>query len=600
MLVSIWVLICCVLLVCLVARLLARGSFGGGVVLVDAIPSAAVLVLCATCLFAGIFECLGWRSPGNAGLAAVYSLALLLYFAYIAYRRRKLAMNGECPRVRDDRPPLKGALVQTAPYLVILIVVVGCALVQFGPSIQINFASTDPGTHFNLTMQTLETGRFPTTRWFTYYISARGIELLSPILPEGMEYKAFIVMEVAYLYLNGCMFYSLSRRLHLGGGRPTAILVLSLVYLLGYPLNVLAFGFSYLGVGVTLLLTYVSVLADCERPSLRQISLAALPLVSLVFCYSLFVPVALLGTLLAATIRKREVIVRHKRVAVCIATLVVVLTVALVGMVVRSGVVSVLSSPGYSYTNLYGDFVLVVPVAMFGLVLLCRKPSGVGESVVGMTLAVVCATVFALVLYREGILSAYYYFKFYYILWPCTFLCAVSGMEELWQSQPRFFIGYGALWMLVLVAAISGVDKRLTNTRPDLSPNPTSSALAGVYSNNVNEMKSPRISDAEVELWLAAGDMRRTPEDYIPLLGTNIDVYWYQAITRQYYKSDARLYYYWLYTDTDWGAKYIENLSEVEHCVILYTQELPSNLSEYLENKRIVFENSAGYIVNLT
>lgn len=600
MLISLWVLMSFTLLVCLAARLLARGSFGRGVALVDAIPLAAVLVFCATCLFAGVFGCLGWRVPGNAGLAAVYSLALLLCFAYIAYRRRDLAMNGEGLGVCGERLPLKGALVQTVPYLVILVVVVGCALVQFGPSLQINFASTDPGTHFNLTLQTLETGRFPTSRWFTYYISARGIELLRPVLSEGMEYKAFIVMEVVYLYLNGCMFYSLSRRLRLNRGRTTVCLALTLVYLLGYPLNVLTFGFSYLGVGVTLLLTYVSVLAGRERPSPRQIPLAALPLVSLVFCYSLFVPVALLGTLLAATVRKREVIVRHKRVAVCAAALVAVLTVVLVGMVVRSGAVSVLSSPGYSYTNLYGDFVLVAPVAVFGLVLLWGRPSGVGESVVGMTLATVCATVFALVLYREDVLSAYYYFKFYYILWPCVFLCAVPGMEELWQSQPRFSLGYCALWMLVLVAAISGLDKRLTNTHPDLNPSSVSSALAGVYSNNMDEIRSPRIPDAEVELWLAADDMRQSSEDYIPLLGANIDVYWYQAVTRQYYKPDTKLFYYWLYTETDWGAKYIENLSEVEHCVILYAQELPSNLSEYLENGRIVFENSAGYIVSLT
>lgn len=600
MLISLWVLMSFTLLVCLAARLLARGSFGRGVALVDAIPLAAVLVFCATCLFAGVFGCLGWRVPGNAGLAAVYSLALLLCFAYIAYRRRDLAMNGEGLGVCGERLPLKGALVQTVPYLVILVVVVGCALVQFGPSLQINFASTDPGTHFNLTMQTLETGRFPTSRWFTYYISARGIELLRPVLSEGMEYKAFIIMEVVYLYLNGCMFYSLSRRLHPKGGRTTVCLALTLVYLLGYPLNVLTFGFSYLGVGVTLLLTYVSVLAGCERPSLHQIPLAALPLVSLVFCYSLFVPVALLGTLLAATVRKREVIVQHKRIAVCAAALVVVLTVVLVGMVVRSGAVSVLSSPGYSYTNLYGDFVFVAPVAVFGLVLLWGRPSGVGESVVGMTLATVCATAFALVLYREGVLSAYYYYKFYYILWPCLFLCVVPGMEELWQSQPRFSLGYYALWAFVLVAAISGVDKRLTSTHPDLSPSSASSALAGVYSNNMDEIRSPRIPDAEVELWLAADDMRQSSEDYIPLLGANIDVYWYQAVTRQYYKPDTKLFYYWLYTETDWGAKYIENLSEVEHCVILYAQELPSNLSEYLENGRIVFENSAGYIVSLT
>ena len=601
MLVSLWVLVSFVLVVLLVTRLLTCRLFGGDVALVGVMPLAVVLVLCTTCLVAGLFSCLGLRVPGNAGVATLYTLVLMFTFAVMVCRRRALASPKDNRKGPDGRLSPKYVLVQTMPYLGILAVVAVCALVQFGPSIQINFASTDPGTHFNLAMRTLETGQLPASLWFTYYISARGIELLRPILSGGMEYKAFIIMEVIYLYLNGCVFYSLARRLRPEGGRMVAAcLVLTLVYLLGYPLNVLAFGFSYLGMGTTLALAYVAVLGSSERTSLRQILLAALPLVSLVFCYSLFVPVLLLGTMLFAAMRNREIIVRHKRAVIGVAVFASILSMGLVGVVVRSGVVSALSSPGYCYTNLYGDFLFAAPVAIFGLVLLWRMPgSGVGESVVGMTLATVFATVVALVLYREGVLSAYYYYKFYYILWPCVFLCVIPGVAGLWESQRRYTIGYGALWMLVLVAAVSGVDGRLAAAHPDLNPSPSSSALAGVYANNFDEIRSPRISDAEVELWLAAADTRQSSEKYIPLLGTNIDVYWYQAVTRQYYRSDTRRFYYWLYDETDWGNLYIERLQGAEYCAVLYSQELPASLADFLNGREIVFENEAGYICSL-
>lgn len=598
---SLWVLVSFVLVVLLVTRMLTCRLFGGDTALADVMPLAVVLVLCATCLFAGLFSCLGQRVPGNVGVAALYTLVLMSSLAVMLCRRRFLASPKDNRKGPNGRLSSKSVLVQTMPYLGILVVVAVCALVQFGPSIQINFASTDPGTHFNLTMRTLETGQFPASHWFTYYVSARGIELLRPFLSEGMEYKAFIVMEVAYLWLNGCVFYSLARRLRPEGGRMVAVcLVLTLVYLLGYPLNVLAFGFSYLGMGTTLVLAYVAVLGGRKRTSLRQILLAALPLVSLVFCYSLFVPVLLLGTMFFAAMRNREIIARHKRAVIGVAVFASILSMGLVGVVVRSGVVSALSSPGYCYVNLYGDFVFAAPVAIFGLVLLWRMPgNGVGESVVGMTLATVFATVVALALYREGVFSAYYYYKFYYILWPCVLLCAIPGVAGLWESQFRFTIGYGALWMLVLVAAVSGVDGRLAAAHPDLNPSPSSSVLAGVYANNFDEIRSPRISDAEVELWLAAADTRQSSEEYIPLLGTNIDVYWYQAVTRQYYRSDTRRFYYWLYDETDWGNLYIERLQGVEYCAVLYSQELPASLADFLNGREIVFENEAGYICSL-
>lgn len=93
--------------------------------------------------------------------------------------------------------------------------------------------------------------------------------------------------------------------------------------------------------------------------------------------------------------------------------------------------------------------------------------------------------------------------------------------------------------------------------------------------------------------------MRTSTDQYVPLLGTNIDVYWYQAQTRQHYAPDARHFYFWLYNADDWGSMLVDRLSEVDYCAVLFSQELPDSVKQFLSNKEVVYQNAAGYIVKL-
>lgn len=577
---------------------LSTVCFNGIVNLVDAVPLVIVLFMCASCCLAAICDAVGLLLPNNLVLA---TFSTVLSAASIIHLRgyRVSARPNVSKAYHDLHDGMWGVAKAAAPYLVLAAVAIICAFVQFGPSLLINFASTDPGTHFNKVMLTLETERLSTSLWFTHYISARGVELMAPFLSVGSEYKAFIAMEVIYFLLNGCLFFGIAKRLSPSRSWVCVSLVITVIYLLAYPLNVLTFGFSYLGVGVTLCLALVTLSRGDKKGCLFRCCLAALLLFSLSICYSLFVPIALLGLLVAFILRKRSFVAKHAiTFSVCLAVF-AFSCIALIMYVINTGAVSGLSASGYSYVNLYGDFLLPLPFAMFGLFALFKGSREEDASICGVTLATICAVLVAIALYREGIFSSYYYYKLYHVLWACVLLCAARGIAVLRLRCPEFVCCYGVVWVCIIAVASTGVDERLFSSRSDFNPFPSSTAVAGVYACNAREMLSPRIPDSEVELWEAANSLRSSEDDYVPLFGTNIDVYWYQAVTRQHYRPDSRYFLFWLYDESDWAELYIERLSGVEYCAVLFSQELPAELADFFGSKEVMFENSAGIIYKL-
>lgn len=598
MLVSLWMLASFFLLVCQVTIWIARRLFSREVACVDVAPVAIVLVLCVTCLFACVFDAFGQPVPNNSLLAFLFTCVSI--FIFIAKRRRELvshALEETC----EDREGsfFCDAIKPIIPYLLIAFIVALCAFVQFGSSISINFASTDPATHFNIAMNVLESGHLSSDLWFTHYLSARGIELISSVLPSGSEYKAFIMMEVFYFFLSGCTFYCAAKQFDKTDKGSLIALAVTLLYLLGYPLNVLTFGFSYLGMGVILILAIVVVFSAPKRAWCLRCLFAMVLFASLAVCYSLFLPIALLGILGVFISRRRDFFSNHKIASICGMLTALALMIFGVAVIVRSGLVSALSSAGYSYSNLLGDFILPAPVALLGICSMLKDRKGIGLPVSAMTLAAVCSVVVSIILYRGGVFSSYYYFKLYYVMWACILLCTVKGACSLWDTNPNLLYAYSAVWVFIVSLAVSGVDERLSGSHPDLNPSPVSNVLAGVYSCNAREMLSARLSSSEVELWEMADGLRASENDYIPLLGSNIDVYWYQAVTRQYYPQDTRYYYFWLYDQADWDLILIERLSCARYCVVLNAQDLPQSIKDYLSNKETVFSNEEGYICKL-
>lgn len=484
-------------------------------------------------------------------------------------------------------------------YIVIVGVAVACGFAQFGMSLNLNFSSTDPATHFANTLAVLDSGRAE-GMYFTYYITSLVIEALQSFTGIYGTYKMFIIAEIGYYALNACVFYSLLRIID---NKCATSLCVTVLYMLGYPLNNMVFGFSYLGVGTTLFLTFTFMWTAFWRTC----SCIKLLLISLIFifgcavCYSLFAPVIALSLALLSAARFRTFVSGHKKLCSLLAVFITAAMACLIKYIIQTGLVSGLSTPGYTYIELYGSFILIAPCAIFGLITSIRNYQDNAGSLPPalISIAVIVTVAVALFLYNSGVFSAYYYYKFYYLLWAFAFLCTARGVTLLFEESKTFLICYLACLATIFILSISGLDKIISTTHPDLSPSIASESVTGVYSFNYNEMKTPKISDEETELWIAADRLRTSANQYIPLLGSNIDVYWYQAQTRQHYVPDYRYFYFWLYNTDDWGSELIDRLSEADYCAVLFSQDLPDSVKQFLSSKEVVYQNAAGYIIRL-
>jgi len=82
-----------------------------------------------------------------------------------------------------------------------------------------------------------------------------------------------------------------------------------------------------------------------------------------------------------------------------------------------------------------------------------------------------------------GIVSAYYYYKIYYILWILVIDIAVEVMSTYDENKELkvIFITYLTMWCLIIYTAISGLEIKLAQKAPTLIENFKAQSLVGIY-----------------------------------------------------------------------------------------------------------------------
>ena len=390
------------------------------------------------------------------------------------------------------------------------------------------------------------------------------------------------------------LFFSVTQLLDKPIMKPVAI-IFSILCLLGYPLNNTVFGFSYLGAGVTYCFAFMAVVNLVCRSRLRKteigigIGILSLFFYSTLISYNLFIPVEVifLFGLFLLFLRSKGFSCRGILVVIVLAIFV---GIAGVAAILEWGGVKGLTTDGYIYKDLFWSFMPIVPLTIYGVFQDIKKNNGIDSLFI---FSIITCVIGSLVLFLLGYFSSYYYYKFYYLFWVAAFYLGSKGFSELVQKKDLFAIIYSLFIVVLFVVTITGIDSKISNKYPTLTPPSGSNSLFGVYTFNFNQMNKPAISDDEIELFRKGDEFSRITGEYIPMVGTNIDVYWHEAIT-QVRNDDRKYYYYWLYDCDDQQNELIDRLSSAQHLIVLNNQEISQPFGKYLSGKEIVFSNSAG------
>ncbi len=378
-------------------------------------------------------------------------------------------------------------------------------------SATINFANNmkilskiDNQTGYNF--KTMQTGAYINTGIF--------ISMVRSILPSFKDYVSFKVFEMGILLLNILAFYMLiSDKLKTKGNIIFGLIFLAL-YGFAYPYTSLLYGFSYLSVAIAFAtgLFYLAKIYDnCKINFPIMLSLIVLMGVGIIFSYCLFVPALFSFICIYAFLKdlkkeEKTYLKFFKKSTILITGLLLVVTILSIFYLViptftdsdQNKLTDAIGFVGGSYKSLYQDFLFYIPFVVL-FVYKSIKEKNLNYQVVALAL-LLFQTMITFLGLINGIVSSYYYYKIYYIIWillvdiAVEVLCDMKDNKELGVVLKTLTV----IWVCIICFAISGYEEKLYAKNPTIMDAPAElrlSKMAGIYyDTNIFGIKNINVS----------------------------------------------------------------------------------------------------------
>ena len=294
--------------------------------------------------------------------------------------------------------------------------------------------------------------------------------------PHEYLYESF---EILMLALNLFAFYVLiADKIKGKFGFIITMLVLMPLYIYAYPYNSYMYGFSYLSLGVNAFLGIMLVLdlfyKECKKDWF-VITLVVLNSMLLIFSYCLFVPGVFAAICLYTWVKdfwqkdeKKILKIFKKRTLILTGILLLVTALGIGYLVVptffiagQSNLKDALLNDGGMYKNLCDNFVIYIPFGILFIVdlILRRKELKEGKFNV-LTFFTIMIPAYFFVMWvgmRMAIMSTYYFFKIYYILWPVVIATVIDLFNRYSEKKlvGKIILGlYICLWGAFVVTTI--------------------------------------------------------------------------------------------------------------------------------------------------
>lgn len=313
------------------------------------------------------------------------------------------------------------------------------------------------------------------------------------------EYYVYEMFDIGILFLSSLAFYALVLDKIKGKLGFFLTMFLLWLFMFAYPYNSYMYGFSYLSLGVmfvTGLLLVVPMLFDKEKiPTPFAITLISLIAMGEIFSYCLFVPGVFAAICIYIFIKDfkedgKTYLKIFKKKTLIVTGILLLITALGIGYLFiptffiadQSNLVDALKNPGGMYSELYANFVFYI---FFGILYIVDIVVDVRKKEFKPTFLDVFSWVFGAYFavvwlgMRLGIVSDYYFFKLYYILWVCILAITVKLVNEYVQKKYFKIILplYEGVWVtLVILTIIFKAGTILTQEKKQTLPN-----YVGVY-----------------------------------------------------------------------------------------------------------------------
>lgn len=345
-------------------------------------------------------------------------------------------------------------------------------LVIFTSKILNQYVNSDAAAHFALALEMIDTGKISNMH-FGELFNGMILEMASFFVDRISLYKVYILSDGLINLINILVFYILAFTKCKNKVTKILMPLFCLGYFIGWPLfNYVIGGFGYLSWGVSLFMYIIYLLIkyyDCEDKHYRKILSVTIATVfiGLAFAYMLFIPIAAIMVLITfiQKVRKQGRSVSLKKLGITLGIIVLLGgTVALFcfknyffGDI--NYFLDILRLGGWNHMDLYRDFVVFMPAFLYmGWHYLKNHSFNI---VFYTTLSIFAFVGVSFILCYNGMMSSYYYYKAYSILWSFLWLVLIAAVDYFATKDKALVIAYGVAFSIPVIMTLSGVDNTL-------------------------------------------------------------------------------------------------------------------------------------------
>lgn len=503
---------------------------------------------------------------------------------------------------RKEFQKYKIQLADLAMWIILVVSIVGFASIRYGENLTFAYNSLDAASHFTGAMDVMRNESI-FSMYFAFLHNALLLEILGPLFTVTTYYKIFVLGDVLYLLLGGVAFWGLIKKYCEGNFMICAGLFTTMIYLFAYPLNSTLFGFSYLGLALTVIV-YIIIVTDFyledKIGEKLGIALMSFGCVSIFQSYMLFMPVVFFSILFCILIKQHQ----NKKL-VSLDTVVKGFGIFLIptalglwyafggifgGANKENGVTvsSQIALEGGIYGDLFSNFIFLIPLVVFGWWMLVKNKKNILVKILLPLSVMFVAALFIMALSRK--VSAYYYYKNYYMLWVLAVFVAFLGVYYM-EKQTRLVVAAGAImWAMLFLFGLRGWENYITDKNPLLHPRIKAAVVGDIYYFNRDFLRTARYSEGKIEIFKYVREEILDEEltDEVLIISYVEDQYWYDVIT------DQRLPKYS-------SGTVMENIQNkmVKYVVVLYDRSDYGVYQEELDAMEKTFENSDGFVIRV-
>lgn len=335
--------------------------------------------------------------------------------------------------------------------MAILIVVIGfISAKMFNFSLEVTYPIQDAANHFKSAMYILRAKRIDVYP-FTPYVNATLMELFQPFFSQIQIYKTFILADIIYHVLEilavCCVFSSISKK----NVFQITNLIFSVIYFVGYPYLCFSYGFVRQQRAILLFIGLVCHIIK-EKKGIRFYVLVFIQLFNILESYPIYLLQAglMVGMFFWGVYRKRiyHFLKSNKGKIVAIVCAIMGVVGAYVVYLKFDAVKNSLSEAGGTYFSPYSDLVYFIPPIIIVIAELWKAKKKRKSNLICASVVIACVltTIGAFILWWNGVMSSYYFYKAYSLLWFAGWFASAYAISVLVsKKKQREILFYGSL-----------------------------------------------------------------------------------------------------------------------------------------------------------